>query len=286
MRAIRYQAAGGVVVDSGRVLVLRRPSREEVRLPKGHIKKRESRAEAALREVTEESGYADLEVLADLGHQVVEYDYQDTHVVRDEYYYLMRLRSSRQTEREEQEHQFVPDWLNWDEALAELSYEPEREWVQRAYQREMEPRQVHYDAAGGIVVDGDRVLILRRPTQGDVRLPKGTVNEGESIPGAALREVSEESGYADLEIVADLGQQVEEFDTKGSHVTRNEHYYLMRLRSSCQTERDRVDLQFAPAWVTWDEALSELTYPVEREWVRRAREAAGDDRGQAGGHQV
>ena len=132
MRAIRYQAAGGVVVDSDKVLVLRRPSRDEVRLPKGHIKKRESRAEAALREVTEESGYADLEVLAELGHQVIEFDYQGAHVVRDEYYYLMRLQSSHQMEREDQELQFIPDWVTWDEALSELSYEPEREWVRRA----------------------------------------------------------------------------------------------------------------------------------------------------------
>ena len=132
MRAIRYQAAGGVVVDGGRVLVLRRPSRNEVRLPKGHIKKKESRQEAALREVTEESGYADLEVLADLGRQVVEYDYQGVHVVRDEYYYLMRLHSSRQVEREEQEFQFIPDWVDWDEALKKLTFEPEREWVRRA----------------------------------------------------------------------------------------------------------------------------------------------------------
>jgi hypothetical protein len=38
----------------------------------------------------------------------------------------------RQVEREEQELQFTPGWLDWDEALAELSYEPEREWVRRA----------------------------------------------------------------------------------------------------------------------------------------------------------
>jgi 8-oxo-dGTP pyrophosphatase MutT (NUDIX family) len=134
MRAIRYQAAGGVVVDGDRVLVLRRPSRDEVRLPKGHIKKRESRAEAALREVTEESGYADLEILADLGHLVVEFDDQGEHVVRDEYYFLMRLLSERQTEREEQEFQFIPDWVSWDEALFALTYQAEREWVRRARQ--------------------------------------------------------------------------------------------------------------------------------------------------------
>jgi 8-oxo-dGTP pyrophosphatase MutT (NUDIX family) len=140
MRAIRYQAAGGVVVDGDRVLVLRRPSRDEVRLPKGHMKKGETPTKTALREVTEESGYADLEVIGDLGCQVVEYDYAGVHVVRDEYYYRMRLLSDRQAGREEQELQFVPDWVSWDEALSTLTYQAEREWVRRA-------RQEGYDAS-------------------------------------------------------------------------------------------------------------------------------------------
>jgi 8-oxo-dGTP pyrophosphatase MutT (NUDIX family) len=132
MRAIRYTAAGGVVVDDGQVLVLRRPSRDEVRLPKGHVEKGETPQETALREVTEESGYATLEVIADLGIQVVEFDYADTHVVRDERYYLMALREAVQIAREAKEHQFVPDWLSWTDALAALTYEAEREWVRRA----------------------------------------------------------------------------------------------------------------------------------------------------------
>jgi len=132
MRAVRYTAAGGVVVDAERVLVLRRPSRDEVRLPKGHIEKGESAQETALREVAEESGYADLGTIADLGHQTVEFDYKGTHVIRDEQYFLMRLRSTRRAEREGKESQFTPGWLSWDEALSELTFEAEQEWVRRA----------------------------------------------------------------------------------------------------------------------------------------------------------
>lgn len=139
MRAVRYNAAGGVVVQfdqrdeaGDRVLVLRRPSRDEVRLPKGHIKKGESPYDAARREVTEESGYSDLEGIADLGVQVVEFSYQGMHVVRDEHYYLMGLCTSLQVEREPTDHQFIPDWLTWDQALAELSFPAEHEWVRRA----------------------------------------------------------------------------------------------------------------------------------------------------------
>jgi 8-oxo-dGTP pyrophosphatase MutT (NUDIX family) len=131
MRAIRYQAAGGVVVDAGQVLVLRRDSRDEMRLPKGHIEPGESAQETALREVQEESGYGRLEVLADLGHQTVEFDYRGTHVVRDEHYFLMGLCGSR-ADRHKPEKQFRPEWLNCEQALNVLSYQAEREWVRRA----------------------------------------------------------------------------------------------------------------------------------------------------------
>jgi len=44
----------------------------------------------------------------------------------------MGLRSTRRAERERKESQFIPGWLSWDEALSELTFEAEREWVRRA----------------------------------------------------------------------------------------------------------------------------------------------------------
>ncbi|WP_375390187.1 NUDIX domain-containing protein, partial [uncultured Amnibacterium sp.] len=39
------------------------------------------------------------------------------------------------------------------------------------------------------------VLIVHRPMRGDVGLPKGKVDPGESVPQAAVREVAEETGF-------------------------------------------------------------------------------------------
>lgn len=140
----------------------------------------------------------------------------------------------------------------------------------------MAKRQVPilYFAAGGVVSDtaGEKVLLLIRPSRDEVRLPKGHIEAGESPQEAALREVGEESGYIDLEILADLGEQFVAFPIGKRAIRRTEHYYLMRLRTPQQAERPSKDeQQFFTIWVPWEEALTHLTFEAEQEWVRRAQ---------------
>ncbi len=133
---VDYEAAGGIVTQDGRVLVIRRPGRPapdgrpEVRLPKGHVEPGESHEQAARREVGEETGLTAVEILAHLGSRVIEFDRPDRHVVRRESYWLMRPAPG--TEPGRPEKQFVPVWLDWDEAVQQLSFEAEREWVRYA----------------------------------------------------------------------------------------------------------------------------------------------------------
>ncbi len=137
--------------------------------------------------------------------------------------------------------------------------------------------RITYNAAGGVVVDstGDEILLLIRPSRDEVRLPKGHVEPGETLRTAAVREVTEETGYDDLEIVAELGQQLVAFPMGNTGVQRIETLFLMRARSQREIDRPSGDEQFFPIWVSWDEALQHLTFEAEREWVRRARLALG-----------
>jgi 8-oxo-dGTP pyrophosphatase MutT (NUDIX family) len=128
-----------------------------------------------------------------------------------------------------------------------------------------------YFAAGGVVVRDCCVLVLHRPGKDEIRLPKGHIQPQETVQQAALREVGEESGYTDLTIEADLGSQRVEFVHQGHHVVRNERFFLMAPAGQGRQPAGEGEAQFDPVWLTWDEALEQLTFEAEREWVRRAR---------------
>lgn len=130
---------------------------------------------------------------------------------------------------------------------------------------------VDYVAAGGVIIHDDKMLILDRPSRGEVRLPKGHVDPGESHEETAVRETIEETGYFELEIVADLGQHLVEFDNKNRHYRRTEHYYLLRKLGDGQEPRSPKDEeQFHVMWVPLLEAVELLTYPTEQEVALRA----------------
>jgi len=134
-------------------------------------------------------------------------------------------------------------------------------------------RSENYQAAGGVVVHNGRMLLLDRPKLGEVRLPKGHVEPGESPRQTALRETREETGYADLEIVSDLGAILNHFfiPREGREIVREEIFFLMRLHSDARAARSDHDAgQFSVMWVSLQDAPARLTFESEREFARRA----------------
>jgi len=130
---------------------------------------------------------------------------------------------------------------------------------------------VRYTAAGGVVIHEGAMLLLDRPARKEVRLPKGHIEEGETPAVAALRETREETGYGDLQIVANLGHQVVEFDYAGKHYIRTEYYFVMQLQSLTCVARPAADVaDFAVIWKPLHQAVDALTFDAEKDVARRA----------------
>ncbi len=138
-----------------------------------------------------------------------------------------------------------------------------------------EPRRLPA-AAGGVLLQAGRVLLLHNRLNGEWRLPKGRIDRGETPLQAALREVTEETGFTQLEAGADLGTRSIEYHLDNGLVRRELTYYVMTLRGYSRRARTRRDAQrFGLSWLGVDEALERLTFEVER-LVLRAALAADD----------
>lgn len=157
--------------------------------------------------------------------------------------------------------------MNRRQGLPPIDDETRRNWRQR--------RSDH--SAGGIAYrldeDGEVVIALIATHRGTRwQLPKGTCEPGESIEQTALREVKEEVGLTGL-CETHLGAiEYWYWDTHRKHpaelVQKCVDFYLMQAAdgelSDASIEVDGVN------WFTPDQADAILTFPSEREMVRRA----------------
>jgi bis(5'-nucleosidyl)-tetraphosphatase len=124
---------------------------------------------------------------------------------------------------------------------------------------------------GGVVYRGGEscveVVLCGRRSERLWALPKGTPEIGESMEGTATREVQEETGLA-VSIVGDLGDIRYHFSENGTRYAKRVSYYLM---SPVGGSLDLHDAEFDDAqWFCTEEALRLMTYPNERDVLRRA----------------
>jgi 8-oxo-dGTP pyrophosphatase MutT (NUDIX family) len=131
-------SAGGVVFNAAHEVVVIVPTRRAadgsrvLALPKGHPDGAESAAEAALREVREETG-VEAEIVESLGEVRYWYQRGGRRVAKAVEFFLLRYVAG---DLGDHDHE-VEDarWIPADEAAETLSYDGEREMVRRALSR-------------------------------------------------------------------------------------------------------------------------------------------------------
>jgi 8-oxo-dGTP diphosphatase len=116
----RVDAAGGIVVRDGRVLLVHRPRYDDWTFPKGKLDPGESFEDAALREVEEETG-----VRCSLGRELPSTRYEAKGRPKLVRYWLMGPQGESAFEPNEETDEVR--WVTPDEARALLTYDRDRD---------------------------------------------------------------------------------------------------------------------------------------------------------------
>jgi ADP-ribose pyrophosphatase YjhB (NUDIX family) len=137
-------------------------------------------------------------------------------------------------------------------------------------------QRIEETSAGGLVVAGEGsrargVLIGKLDRRGRLvwSLPKGHVEEGESLEQTAVREAAEETGITG-EVVCPLGVVDYWFVAEGRRIHKTVHHFLLRAVGG---ELSNADVEVTEvAWVPLSEITARLAYPDERRLVAQVPE--------------
>src|SRR3989339_1678788 len=138
----------------------------------------------------------------------------------------------------------------------------------------------HRDSAAAVVFKDDKVLVLFNKKFNIYRLPSGGMERGETVEDTVQRELREEAGYTDYEVVDDLGMIESNFYAVDKNIQWNKLQRVLKLKLLSDKKTDTAFESYEDYEANWlapDEAIEKLkTYNGSEEiFIRRALEKTG-----------
>ena len=128
----------------------------------------------------------------------------------------------------------------------------------------------HERSAGAIVFRKDKepIYLLLHYEAGHWDFPKGNVEANETDQETVKREISEETGIKDIEIVKDFKEKMHYFyKLKNELISKDVVFYLAKSSSK------KVKLSFehiGSKWLPYNKAIEQLTYKNAKDILKKA----------------
>ena len=137
-------------------------------------------------------------------------------------------------------------------------------------------RPATVEAAGGIITRPRNgvlhvLLIYRR---GVWDLPKGKRDAGESLKACARREVCEELGIDNLDVLRPLGRTVHGYVERAHYAVKTTHWFHMSTPATFFTPQAEEGIEDVE-WVPWETARERLGYEILRRHLRVVGDVVG-----------
>jgi len=130
----------------------------------------------------------------------------------------------------------------------------------------------HQFSAGGVVIKKEKNeprILLIKDSYGHWIWPKGHIEKGESAEEAALREVSEETGLMNIEIVEKIGKQQYYFTLEGQKIFKTVTIFLLKGAPDEALKPQVEEIEDAK-WFSAEKALQTIEYEGSRAHLQKA----------------
>lgn len=123
-------------------------------------------------------------------------------------------------------------------------------------------------SAGGVVLNSVGQILVVKQSSGTWSLPKGHIEEGESELETAKREIYEESGVKDLELIKKLGEYSRSpfSDDKGYDTSRVKTLYFFLFKTKDILLKPIDPHNPEARWVDKDKVAEMLSNPKDKEF--------------------
>ncbi len=124
-------------------------------------------------------------------------------------------------------------------------------------------------AAGGIVEnEAGKILLMKRLGKWD--LPKGKLDQGETIEECALREIEEETGAAELMVKSSFAETYHTYYRNDRWIIKHTHWYVVKCQDDSRLSPQEEEDIDQVAWVDHRsiDLLKINTYPAIRKLLK------------------
>jgi len=129
-------------------------------------------------------------------------------------------------------------------------------------------------SSGGIVMKWEEKLpkaLLIKDSYGRWTWPKGKIDKGEDSKDAAIREIGEEVGLKDIELIDKIGEAQYFYRLKGKLIFKRVFIFLFSLKGNERLKILHKEIQDG-AWFSPEEALEKVEYKGAKELLNKGIE--------------
>lgn len=135
----------------------------------------------------------------------------------------------------------------------------------------------HFSAGGVLVNNKHEVYLLHQTVRDEWVLPKGGIEDGEDKITAAKREIQEETGYQNIEIILQEPLYTHQYSfthpNTGEEIDKTVTFYLFKLLDdNLEATKEMSAEHLEGKWFTLEEAMQQVTFDDLRIVLEKVQE--------------